>query len=360
MADWSIEHRAFAVEHFFRHNDSYVSTVRDFRKHFAYYSGKPVFSEKTLRVWVKNFRETGSVCKKKSPGPVRRVRTSPVVARVRKAILKSPTRSARMQARNLNLSEPTVRRILHRDLNFHPYKILCVQQLLPVDYEARMKFSRIMLQKIEAEEIPLNSILITDEAHFYLNGDVNKQNLRYWSSNNPQIISEKPLHSPKVTVWMGVATWGVIGPYFFDGTVNGESYRQLLTEFVRPELTRRRKLSRTWFQQDGATSHTARETMNCLRRMFGSRLISKNAETVWPPRSPDLSTCDYFLWGYLKSRVYKNKPRSLEQLKQAITRQAEAIPKTMLVRVYENFVVRLRNCIKKRGQHLSDVIFKTT
>ena len=233
--------------------------------------------------------------KRKSPGPPKRVRTLPNIARVCEAFQSSPSRSVRMHARNLNLSEPSVRRILHKDLNYHPYKILCAQHLLPADYASRVQFSETMLRKIDANEIPLNSILITDEAHFYLNGDVNRQKVRFWSNENPRLICEQPLHSPKVTVWMGVAAWGVIGPYFFDGTVNSERYRQLLNEFVRPELTRRRRLSRTWFQQDGATSHTAKQTMDCLKQMFGNRLISRNAQIVWPACSPDLSTCDFFL-----------------------------------------------------------------
>lgn len=358
MSDWSIEHRAFAVEHFFRFNDSYVRTVREFRKRFTNFDRKPVFTAQTLRGWVKNFRETGSVKKRTSAGPVKSVRTSPNIRRVRTAIQSSPSRSARMLARNLNLSDRTVRRILHEDLNFHPYKILCVQELQPTDYGIRLAFCETILEKIESNEIALDSILMTDEAHFYLNGDVNKQNYRYWSNENPQIIHEKPLHSPKVTVWMGVAAWGLIGPYFFDSTVNGERYRHLLNEFVRPELARRRRLSRTWFQQDGATAHTARETMNCLQRIFSSRVISRNAYIVWPPRSPDLSACDYFLWGYLKSKVYEKKPRSLELLKAEIKRISEAIPQSMLIKVFDNFVTRAKNCIQRRGNHLSDVIFK--
>lgn len=282
-----------------------------------------------------------------------------MVARVRAAIQSSPSRSARMHAKNLNMSDRMVRRILHEDLNFHPYKILYTQQLLTANYAARIAFAEVMLAKIESNEIPLHGILITDEAHFYLNGDVNKQNLRYWCDENPRIIHEKPLQSPKVTAWMGVAAWGVVGLYFFDVTVNGERYQQLLNEFVRPELARRRRLSRTWFQQDGATCHTAGETMRCLHSIFGSQLISRNAEIVWPSRSPDLSVCDFFLWGYLKSKIYENKPRDLEELKAEIQRHSAAIPVTMLRKVYDNFVLRLRECIENRGRHLNGVIFKS-
>lgn len=360
MGDWTVQQRAFAVERFFHNNDSYTHTVRDFRREFKLKPKTPVFTIKSLHLWVKNFRECGTVAKKKPPGLAKSVRTTPTISRVRAAIQASPCRSARMHAKNLNLSDRTVRRILHFDLNYHPYKILYTQQLLPADYAVRMKFCEEMLLKINSGDIPLNALLITDEAHFYLHGDVNKQDLRYWSEGNPRIIQEKPLHLPKVTAWMGIAAWGVIGPYFFEGTVNGDRYRQLLTEFVGPELKKRRKFRQTWFQQDDATCHTSNDTMDCLKKLFCNRIISRNSPIVWPSRSPDLSACDYFLWGYLKSKVYENKPKDLEELKTAIKYHSGAIPTTMLEKVFDNFVLRMRNCCENHGHHLNDVIFKTT
>ncbi|GFU60304.1 hypothetical protein TNCV_3404481 [Trichonephila clavipes] len=48
-------------------------------------------------------------------------------------------------------------------------------------------------------------ILFSDEAHFWLNGYVNKQNGRIWSEANPQVYVETPLHPEKLTV--GCALW---------------------------------------------------------------------------------------------------------------------------------------------------------
>ena len=63
------------------------------------------------------------------------------------------------------------------------------------------------------------------------------------------------------------------------------------------------QLDRQWFQQDGATAHTAGAARNWLRDRFGQRLISRGAEHSWPARSPDLTPLDFFLWGHLKSEV---------------------------------------------------------
>ncbi|GFX97731.1 uncharacterized protein TNCV_3066181 [Trichonephila clavipes] len=58
-------------------------------------------------------------------------------------------------------------------------------------------------------------ILFSDEAHFWLNGYVNKQNCHVWSEANPQVYVETPLHPEKLTVWCALWAGGIIGPYFF-------------------------------------------------------------------------------------------------------------------------------------------------
>lgn len=88
----------------------------------------------------------------------------------------------------------------------------------------------------------LNSLIISDEAHFHLNGFVNKQNCRFWGTENPRVIHERVLHPIKYTVWYGVTSQGSIGPFFFedeDGnsyTVTGERYRDMLQNCVWPAL----------------------------------------------------------------------------------------------------------------------------
>ncbi|GFT91464.1 transposable element Tc3 transposase [Trichonephila clavipes] len=57
-------------------------------------------------------------------------------------------------------------------------------------------------------------ILFSDEAHFWLNGYVNKQNCRIWSEANPQVYVETPLHPEKLTVLCAVWAGGIIGLYF--------------------------------------------------------------------------------------------------------------------------------------------------
>ena len=55
-----------------------------------------------------------------------------------------------------------------------------------------------------------------DEAHFYLNEYVNKQNTRFWGTKNPCQVHVNQMHPVKVTVWCGVTSKKVIGPFFFE------------------------------------------------------------------------------------------------------------------------------------------------
>ena len=53
-----------------------------------------------------------------------------------------------------------------------------------------------------------NHLLMMDEENFHLCGNANSQNCRYWATENPRDIHQKPLHSGKVIVWCGVAFLG--------------------------------------------------------------------------------------------------------------------------------------------------------
>lgn len=362
MERWSNAQRSFAVEVYFKNNDSVIITQRVFRRYFHLNPRDPVPSRKTIIKWVHKFRTTASSAREKPKGRTRSVRTPQNAERVRAAVLRSPRRSAERQALALNISNRSYRRIL-KDLHFHPYKIQVVQKLLPQDFVTRVDFCEAFEGLFAENPEILNCLLMSDEAHFHLSGYVNKQNFRYWATENPQQLHELPLHSDKVTVWCAVSAFGIFGPFFFEEndltvTVTSQRYQQLLRNFEQQLHDEGVDMGRIWFQQDGATAHTARESMTIVRRMFPGRVISKFGDLNWPARSPDLSACDFFLWGYLKSKVFSNGPQTLNQLKHNIRTEINAIPIEMLERVMENLQVRLQECQQRGGHHLKDVIFK--
>ncbi|GFU02868.1 hypothetical protein TNCV_3480701 [Trichonephila clavipes] len=148
------------------------------------------------------------------------------------------------------------------------------------DHQARRRFVEWAQNEIAVVPDFHKRILFSDEAHFWLNGYINKQKCRIWSEANPQVYVETPLHPEKLTVWCALWAGGIIGPYFFKNdeghnvTVNGDRYRAMITNFFIPELNNH-DVQELWFQQDGATCHTARATIDLLKDTFGDRLISR-------------------------------------------------------------------------------------
>ncbi|KAJ8945749.1 hypothetical protein NQ318_012071, partial [Aromia moschata] len=88
---------------------------------------------------------------------------------------------------------------------------------------------------------------IFNEATFVLNGTVNKQNCRYWSTENPHWMMEANTQYPeKVNVWAGIINSQIIGPYFFDCTLTGARYLDFLQNFLVPELRKKFLWTSVW------------------------------------------------------------------------------------------------------------------
>ncbi|GFW91985.1 uncharacterized protein TNCV_2152651 [Trichonephila clavipes] len=249
---------------------------------------------------------------------------------------------------------------------FRSYQVIYSQFGLAIhqnDHQARRRFVEWAQNEIAVVPDFHKRILFSDEAHFWLNGYVNKQNYHIWSEANPHVYVETPLHPEKLTVWCALWAGGIIGPYFFKNdeghnvTVNGDRYRAMITNFFIPELNNH-DVQELWFQQDGATCHTARATIDLLKDTFGDRLISRFRPVNWPPRSCDLTPLDYFLWGYAKSLVYADKPQTLDHLEDNIRRIIADIRPQMLEKVIENWTSRLDYIRASRGSPMPEIIFK--
>ncbi|GFX37528.1 uncharacterized protein TNCV_4899581 [Trichonephila clavipes] len=194
------------------------------------------------------------------------------------------------------------------------------------DHQARRRFVEWAQNEIAVVPDFHKRILFSDEAHFWLNDYVNKQNCRIWSEANPQVYVETPLHPEKLTVWCALWAGGIIGPYFF--------------------------------KNDEGHNVKARATIDLLKDTFGERLISRFGPVNWPPRCCDLTPLDYFLWGYVKSLVYADKPQTLEHLEDNIRHVIADIRPQVLEKVIENWTSRFDYIRASRGSPIPEIIFK--
>lgn len=89
----------------------------------------------------------------------------------------------------------------------------------------------------------------------------------------------------------------------------------MICKFLVLEFRRHRiPLGRVWFQQDGATAYTSLALIATLTASFSNRLIQLWVGILGPLRSPDLSGCNFYLWDYLKEKVFSDKPKTLTEM----------------------------------------------
>lgn len=212
MERLSIEERVKVIEAYYENGRSNKSAFRALRDFFGPHN-RP--TESAIGKIVKKFQETGSVADVKKPVRARAGRSPENIAAVRENVADSPNTSIRHRAQELHLSTATLHRILTKDLSLHAYKIQLTQELKPKDHLKRRTFADWIHEQRQANNEFSTKIFFSDEAHFHLNGDVNKQNCRIWAGENPRAIVETPMHPQKVTVWCAFFAGGIIGPFFF-------------------------------------------------------------------------------------------------------------------------------------------------
>lgn len=316
----------------------------------------------TINRWVNEFRGGRLFLRKRGSARSRSVRSEEDIRQVEQSVLESPERSVRHRAQSLGLKRTTLNTILRKDLRFHPYRIQVRHKLTPEDKNRRVK----MAQWFTEHPAVFDRLWFSDEAHFWLSGHVNSRNAVHWGSKVPDKVLTKPLHSEKVSAWIAMRRGGgLIGPFFFENergvaqTINAERYVGTALRPFWEELQRKNgvDVNEEWIQQDGATPHTAAASRAWLQERFPDRVISLKEEVEWAPHSPDLSPLDFFLWGYLKARVYAEKPRTSEQLKRAIIMEVGRTPTEMVDRAVDHLeTVRLPQVIRRSGAHIEHLL----
>lgn len=272
-------------------------------------------------------------------------------------LVDDPHSSTRQLASNHDVSKGSIHRILKKEKQ-HPYKPILVQALSEDDFDRRVEFCEYMMERCNNEADFVNNIIFSDEATFYLNGTVNRHNCRYWSDSNPHWMVETHTQRPqKLNVWAGICGDRIVGPFFTHGNLDGNQYLQLLEEQIIPScLALFPNNNNLWFQQDGAPPHYQLNVRMYLDEMFPNRWIGRRGSVEWPPRSPDLTPCDFFLWGHLKNNIYRNRPNTLAELEQRIRVEAAQISPDFLRNSVRAFYDRLGHCLAVNGQQFEHLL----
>ncbi|CAF4941144.1 unnamed protein product [Rotaria sp. Silwood1] len=236
---------------------------------------------------VKKFDDTGSVEDSPRSGRLTTVRIEENMQLVSKTFAQNPQMSQRRASLELGISRRSLQRLM-QDLNLKPYKPRLLQALNEDDPDRRLEFCEWILNSTQEDPTLLDRILWTDEATFQINGCVNRHNCVYWSDTNPHFIIEQKLNVPQAIVWGGIWSNDVVGPLFL--------------------------------KQDGAPPHYGEIVRDYLDDIFVD-WIGRRGTVEWPPRSPDLTPCDFSLWGIMKDRVYAQSSHYVNHLKSLIKQE---------------------------------------
>ena len=268
----------------------------------------------------------------------------------------------KLTAKGYQSSKTTVWRYLTRHLGCRAYRRQFVPKISAQQKQKRLKFAR---EHRDWSTSDWKRVLFSDESVFELNQINNRRNDVVYARNRRDVApNTKNKFNHKIMVW------GMIGPYGVsklrilpkNQTMDSDYYQKIiLTKFALPAMRKRRctgsiiqtKLSRSMsqpiFQQDGATTHTAKSTLKFLSKEFCHFWMPEE----WPANSPDLSHIEN-VWGIIKQRLdeKRDKIKTIEQLKKAVVYAWENLPRQILENVYSTMPYRIENVLRAKGDNI--------
>ena len=253
------------------------------------------------------------------------------------------------------------------------YHIMKSQKLAPIDCQNRLYFCCQMLRRKRRDENLLHNIIFTDESAINLNGNISAHTHGSYNilKNSGDAESGRPAgflteigpNRTNVHFWSAVSGDGTLfGPYFFEATINSETYTTMLRNEAIPALRALPNFNQLVWVQDGAPAHRSELSARYLKGIFGRyRVISKSNHPAvqfsseWPAYSPDLTPCDYWLFSYIKRLVfYGERPSNIEELIEKLIYvhvHVNEENKDMIRRAFGDFPKRLQRCIDHHGSH---------
>lgn len=327
---------------------SIVAVQRAFKKEYKVFYAP---DKNTIKNNLKKLIETGDLkdlAKIPAKPTIQNKKREKAKNEISDLISEFPKLSIRKISSTTKVSYGLVQKVLTDDLGLFSYKKQEYQRIPKHSFPIRLKFAKRFL------DLPINTfktIICCDEAIFTLNQVINKQNDRIWLPTRPTAGIDKDLFPKSVMVWCAISANRVFGPYYFEKTVNHVNYLEMLENFFWPKMLRTLNYKEYYFVQDNAPPHKKESVQKWLESKFGNRFVGKDD---WPPYSPDLDPCDFFLWGYLKPRVYFPLPKTIDQLKSNIEREIKNISNEMLGKVFLNFEKRLIEVVKHKGKRIEN------
>lgn len=104
-----------------------------------------------------------------------------------------------------------------------------------------------------------------------------------------------------------------------------------------------------WYQLDGAPVHCTNQITEELNQMFEDRWIRRLGPWAWPPRSPDLTPLDFYIWGRIKQLVYQQPITSKEELERKVRETFMSLSANEIHASTQHVITEILECLKVNG-----------
>ena len=356
MATYSNEELFEMIMIYAECNRNNSETARVFERRFPN-SRKP--NKMFIYRLITRLKRTGSLHPRPGPGRNRQYSEDQIID-ILAYFGMNPHGSVRAASSVMNIPPTTIWRVL-RENKWHPYCVHGLQALKPSDYVRRLDFCNWLLIQHTVNSQFVSNILWTDECLFTEDGAINSRNDHYWNNTNPFFVRE--IHHQQrfsVSVWCGIWNNVLVGPVFYQGTLTGDRYHDLILKVAVENFMENtvplKDFNHVWFQHDGAPPHNSQVASNYINTEFGNRWIGLNGPIEWPPRSPDLTPLDFYLWGRIRALVYVQRPLNIQDLCARITIAFQSITHNELKNVSFNILRRAQLCIGADSRHFETVV----
>lgn len=310
--------------------------------------------KQTVSYAIKRFKELGHDGERSGRGRKCSVNTQRNRKVIKKRVQRNPRISMRKVAREMKINRETARLMAKEELGLRPFKMKKAQKLTEENKRTRLQRCKGLLKRAAGDR--WQTFLYSDEKLFSIEQAYNSQNDRVWSAEapGPSCIVERRQRPQSVMVWGGICASGKTPLVFVDQGVkiNQQTYRKLILEDVVLPWSQKFFGNQKWtFQQDSAPAHRAKLTQDWCKTNFPNFIGAQE----WPPYSPDLNPMDYSVWSILEARVCAKPHKTLASLKKTLCEEWDKISVSELRPIAENFVTRLKLCIKAKGSHFENL-----
>lgn len=334
---------------------------RTCRKFNEMYPELPQMNIRKFKRIQNNFRDFGSTLKRSRNLPRPVTSNEENETNVLAYFYANPRSSIRSAEEDLGITFSSIQRILEK-YNMHDYKFTSVQAMKPQDGPHRVEFCEMLLIRIQEDPHFLSKIIWTDESKFSKEGIFNRRNNHYWANENPHATRERGCQEKFSFNVFALLKDNEIRYLIYDEKLNSNKYLDILATVVE-EFTDNLSLQdyRTcWYQLDGAPAHCTAEVTAALDRMFEDRWFRRLGPWNWPPRSPDITPLDFYLWGTLKEKVYQTPVHTREELENRVNQAFQDIDLQSLRKATCDGVnARILKCLEVDGQHFEHLLRKS-